>query len=46
MPIPTPQIGEDQDVFIQRCVSTESMKNEFPDIKQRLGVCYTQWTEK
>lgn len=46
MPIPEPTIGEEQDDFIQRCVSTKTMKDEFPDVKQRLGVCYNKWREK
>ncbi|MEM3008612.1 MAG: hypothetical protein QXY15_11235 [Candidatus Nitrosotenuis sp.] len=43
MPIPKPQKREKQDEFIQRGMSNPTMKKEFPDIKQRLAVLYSQW---
>jgi len=43
MPIPQPRTGETQDSFISRCVSDDTMKKEYPDIKQRLAVCFTNW---
>ena len=46
MPLPVPNEGEEQSVFISRCMSNESMKKEFPDQKQRTAVCYSQWKEK
>lgn len=45
MPLPKPEVGEDQAEFIQRCMSTKTMKNEYPRQDQRLAVCYTQWKE-
>lgn len=43
MPIPKPQKGEQKDEFIQRGMGNPTMKKEFPDIKQRLAVLYSQW---
>ena len=45
MPLPKPKIGEDQAGFIQRCMSTKTMIEEYPRQDQRLAVCYTQWKE-
>src|SRR5262245_12307539 len=42
MPLPTPNDGESQNDFIQRCVANPTMKNDYPDMKQRLAVCYAQ----
>ena len=39
MPIPSPQKDEHKKDFIQRCVTAEKMKQEYPDINQRLAVC-------
>jgi HK97 family phage prohead protease len=44
MPLPTPGKDEKQDDFIGRCMS--KIKDEFPDNKQRLAVCFKQWKEK
>ena len=46
MPIPQPKAGEEQDAFISRCMSDEAMKKEYPDQKQRSGVCFSQWRRK
>jgi len=46
MPQPTPSPGQEQDEFISECVSHPTMKKEYPDIEQRLGVCYTIWRNK
>ncbi|MHA1383233.1 MAG: DUF6582 domain-containing protein [Candidatus Helarchaeota archaeon] len=43
MPLPIPHKGEEQNKFISRCMSDETMKREFPDQKQRTAVCYSQW---
>jgi hypothetical protein len=43
MPLPTPSAGEDQNKFISRCMSSEAMKKEFPEHKQRTAVCFSQW---
>lgn len=47
MPIPKPKKNkEDRNKFISRCMGNANMKKEFPDIKQRLGVCYSRWRKK
>lgn len=46
MPIPNPKQDEKQSEFINRCMSDNTMKSEFPDKDQRLAVCYNQWREK
>jgi len=42
MPIPTPYKNEDKDTFMQRCMSDEVMKREYPDPKQRYAICINQ----
>ena len=44
MPLPTPNKGEKQNDFISRCIS--AVAGEFPDSKQRVAVCYSQWRHK
>ena len=46
MPIPKPRTDEKESVFIGRCMGDEAMKKEFPDAKQRIGVCYSHWRKK
>ena len=46
MPIPKPKTGETQDEFIERCMSNETMKEEFPDNDQRLAICFQKWKDK
>jgi len=41
-----PNAGEDEDEFINRCMGSDEMNNEFPDQEQRAAVCYTYWKEK
>lgn len=49
MPIPTPTPSEKMEgkkgknAFISRCVSNESMVKDYPDQKQRLGICFTAY---
>ena len=45
MPIPSPNKGEQKDAFISRCMGNPVMNKEFPDQKQRAGVCYSQWSK-
>ena len=45
MPIPTPNSGESNDDFISRCMSNETMVNEYGDEDQRFAVCQTSWEE-
>ena len=40
MPIPQRTPLESRDEFISRCM--EDLSSEFPDSKQRAGVCYAQ----
>lgn len=42
MPLPTKNITENRDQFIERCMKDRISRNEFPDIKQRLAVCTQQ----
>ena len=46
MPLPTPNKGEKKSDFISRCVTSKVMQTEYPDKKQRLAVCYSQWNRK
>jgi len=46
MPMPEPHDGEKQDEFMNRCMSADVMKTDFPDEKQRLAVCFRQFGEK
>jgi phage head maturation protease len=46
MPIPKPRSDEDQDEFIGRCMSDETMQSEYPDQEQRAAVCFSQWRGK
>ena len=41
--IPVPKGGETEDDFISGCMGT--LKDEFPDEKQRLAVCYKSWSD-
>ena len=45
MPIPTPNDGESQDDFLDRCMSNDTMVDDYPDNEQRAAVCYSQWRE-
>jgi hypothetical protein len=42
MPIPKPNQGENKDAFITRCMSNETMKEEYPTTSQRFAVCTAQ----
>lgn len=46
MPLIKPKKDEDKNTFIQRCMSNDTMKDEYPDNDQRLAVCYSQWEKK
>lgn len=45
MPLPTPNSGETQDAFVERCMSNEVAVLDFPDEEQRLAVCFRQFME-
>lgn len=46
MPLPKPKDDENQDEWIERCMSNDAMKEEFPDNDQRLAVCFQKWRDK
>ena len=46
MPIPKPSKGEREKEFISRCMGNPIMTKDYPDAKQRAGVCYSSWREK
>ena len=43
MPLPTSNSGENQNDFISRCMSDSTAKQDFPDNKQRLAVCFSKF---
>ena len=46
MPIPKPNQNEDDKKFVARCMSSETMKKEYPDNKQRVAICLGQVKKK
>lgn len=42
MPIPQPDSQENQQHFMARCMASDTMKNEYPDSKQRAAVCLSK----
>ena len=46
MPLPKPKNKEKQDGWIERCMGNGQMKKDFPDNKQRLGVCFSIWRKE
>jgi hypothetical protein len=46
MPIPSKKPNENQNSFVSRCMSNETMKKEYPDEKQRAAVCLSQTRKK
>tara|TARA_Y100000310_G_scaffold201380_1_gene201457 strand:- start:3 stop:728 length:726 start_codon:yes stop_codon:yes gene_type:complete len=43
--MPTPHDDEEQDQFIHRCMSDDTMKTDIPENNVRLAVCFRQWDE-
>ena len=41
--MPSPRKQESQKDFVQRCMSNEESKRSFPDTKQRVAFCNSQW---
>lgn len=37
--------GEKKKDYVQRCISDPQMKEEFPDVKQRVAVCISKAIE-
>ncbi len=46
MPMPKPASDEEHDEFISRCMADETMKDEYPDEKQRYAVCENLWSDR
>ena len=42
MPIPSKKDNEDNQEFISRCMSNDTMKKDYPDTKQRIAICLGQ----
>ena len=42
MPLPSPKKGQDKKDFIDACMASSVMNDEYKDPKQRLAVCYSQ----
>ena len=46
MPLPKPSKNEKQRDFVSRCAGDSTMVKEFPNQKQRIAVCYSQFKKK
>jgi len=46
MPLMNPKKGDDQNSFMPKCMGDESLKKEFPNQKQRVAVCLSQFRRK
>ena len=44
--MPSPKTGEQQSKFIQRCMSSNESQKSFPEQKQRVAFCHSQWKNK
>lgn len=44
MPLPKPSDNEQKNDFLSRCMKDSVMNKEFPDYKQRMAVCESQWS--
>lgn len=44
MPLPNRKKDEEKDSFVSRCMSSETMKKEYPNEKQRVAICIQQAT--
>ena len=45
MPLPSKDKGENPKSFMSRCMSSDKMKSEYPDQKQRTAVCMSKASE-
>lgn len=43
--MPEPKSGENKDDFIDRCMSDQEAKSDFPDNDQRLAFCNSKWEQ-
>ena len=46
MPLPIPRKEEKESEFISRCMNDEVTRREYPDGKQRVAICFSQWRKK
>ena len=46
MPIPNKKSNEDKQKFVSRCMGNETMKKDYPDVKQRVAICLGQTRKK
>lgn len=46
MPLPMPKEGETISSFVTRCGNDSVMQTEFPDMDQRIAVCYSRWEKR
>lgn len=46
MPIPKLKQNEDKQKFVGRCMGNETMKKDYPDVKQRIAICLGQTRTK
>jgi len=46
MPIPTPKPLEPRTSFMQRCMSDQTMVDEYREAPQRWAVCVAKWGER
>jgi hypothetical protein len=46
MPIPEKKDNEEKNKFLNRCMSNETMKKDYPDTKQRVAICLSQTRKK
>ncbi len=44
--MPEPHPNEKKDAFISRCIGDPESNKTFPDQKQRIAFCYSQWDRK
>lgn len=46
MPLIKPKENEEKDEFLKRCMSDDTMNEEYPDEKQRYAICNQIWNDK
>ena len=46
MPLPKPKNKEKKSEFVSRCIGDTQTNKDFPDQKQRVAVCYSQWDQQ
>jgi hypothetical protein len=46
MPLPKPKLDENQNEFMTRCMSDNTMVIEYKRNDQRLAVCYVTWRDR